>query len=111
MGTADVGAAVQWLRADNRKNDGFAVSVAIDLVAGLEFHAGFQRLKTMLFRFGNRPVDGFTLGFAGADKAHVFLAVWLDGGQIGIGNHIVAIFGGKEQLFPHRFIFFFFHRS
>ena len=97
MGGADVGAVVQALRAHDSQNAALAPVVVVDLVAGVQLHAGNQGLEAVGFGSGGGPCGGFPLGLAGIHKCGIALAVALHlrpllGGQLG-----VSVFGRSQQ--------------
>ena len=99
VGNADAGALVHALGADNGHHQSLVPVVAVDLVAGLQLHAGDELHEAMFFQLLDGPGDGFPLGLAGIDKRGVapgvgFHLLPLGGGEVG-----KAVFGGGQQGF------------
>ena len=53
MGSTDIGTLAQGLGADHSQGDSLIPVVVVDLIAGLDLHAGSKGLKPVFFCFGN----------------------------------------------------------
>ena len=103
MGGADVDALGKRLGANHCQSDGFIPVVIVDLVTGLDIHAGDKGAVAPLFCFPHSPGGSFPLGLAGIDKGHVAFAVGFHFFTL-LGSQLTqAVLGLHQQRFPEFF--------
>ena len=103
MGRADVCALGERLGADHGQHDGLAAIIVIDLIAGLDRHAGAVFHKAALLRQANGAENALTLRLGGVEELLIVLAVGVHFRLFGGAQLVMAVDGLVEQL-----CFFFF---
>ena len=89
---ADVRAVRQILFADDGKHDRLAAVVPVELVAGLDGHAGVIRDEASRFRFQDGGEDAFALSFGAVEEGFVCLAVGIQFLFFRLRQAVVAVF-------------------
>ena len=104
MGGADVHAVGQGALADDSEEDALVAVVPIDFCAGLQAHTGGVCGKACTFGHADGLGHGLALGLRGVQEVHVILAVGAHRGAVGLGQTVVAVLGGVQQLLTQGFI-------
>ena len=99
MGGADVGALAHRLRADDSDQEALAPVVHIDLIPGLDLHAGDGGLEAVGLGGLGCPGSGLPLGLAGIHKGCIALAIFVHGLPLFGSVFAIAILGGIQQGF------------
>ena len=99
MGTGNDRALAEGLLADHGQHQGLAPVVLVDLVAGLERHAGHIGHKALGLRQSNGVADRLPLGAGPVQEGHIGPAVVLQGEALLGVDPVIAVLLLVKQLF------------
>ena len=95
---ADVRAVGQIFLADDSQHDGLAAVIPVELVAGLNLHAGLVFDKASGLRLADGGKDAFALGLRAVQKRLVRLAIGVQLGLFVLCQAVIAVFRLVEKL-------------